>query len=488
MKKHFKLMAALLALLMLVSVFVACDLEIDDPVEEESTQGPDEVVPPIAKKKYDAEFYLSILPDTNPMEYYWVEKSDGDPMDEAVYARQEKVYKWLGVEILGQQVTGHTTYTEGFKTSVKNRDGSVDTLMTHVHSGVAGLLSEMYLQDLSELPGIDLDQDYWNRDFMDSIAIDNNYYLGFSNYNILYTHVIAFNKEMMEQSAGSMEKSVYQLVNDNEWTLDRMLSLAQLVSSDRTSNGKTDDDTFGLTGQQWVPWIGFFHASNINLVEMNEKGEYVISFMNTANEEKTSSLVNKLKEFSASKYGYFEFPTVPGQGVPSVSVPLTSGRTLMQLASTNGLHSFLKHKVTFGVLPYPMYDVNQKNVGYRSLQWGGYIAVPNYLTNPEMVGETLELLAFYSDDVMVTFYEKMLGKQVADVPDDRKMLDIVWDSVCTDFGQTYLDECPGALYFLPYVTWPGPEGKELTSYLAGFERGSNRQLATFIKKVVKKSN
>ncbi len=487
MKKYFKLLAALLAILMLASAFVACNFsgdEIEDGEEESST--PPEVIPPtVEKNKYNAEFYLSILPDTNPPDFYWVEKSEGDAMSEAVYARQEDVRKWIGVEILGKEVSGHTTYTEGFKTSVKNKDGSVDTLMTHVHSGVAGLVSEMYLQDLSELPGVDLDQDYWNREFMDAISIADNYYLGFSNYNILYTHIIAFNKEMMDQHAGSMEKSVYQLVNDYEWTLDQMLGLAQLVSSDRTSDGKTEDDTFGLTGQQWVPWIGFFHASNINIVEVNEKGDYAISFMNSVNSERSNDLISKLKEFSASKYGYFEFPM--GGTIKSVSVPITSGRTLMQLASTNHLDSYLQYDVTFGVLPYPMYDTNQKDVGYRSLQWGGYIAVPNYLTNAQMVGETLELLAFYSDEVMITFYEKMLGKQVADVPDDRKMFDIVWDSVCTDFAQTYLDECPSTLYFLCYVTWPGEGGKEPLSYLASFERGSNRQLQAFIKVVEKKS-
>ena len=41
-----------------------------------------------------------------------------------------------------------------------------------------------------------------------------------------------------------------------------------------------------------------------------------------------------------------------------------------------------------------------------------------------MVGETVELLAYYSDDVNVAFYEKLLGKKVADAPDDRRMLEL----------------------------------------------------------------
>ena len=487
MKMYLKLIAAFIALLMLATSFISCSL-LDDSTEEnedESKETVSEAIPEnIEKNNYNKEFYLSVLPDTNPIDYYWVEKSEGDAMSEAVYARQEKIYKDLGVEIIGKSAGSYRDYAPTFKTAVMNKDGSVDTILTHVSTAVASFVSEMYLQNIEDVPGVDLDQDYWNRDFMDSISIADNYFLGFSNFNILYTYVIAFNKDMMDQYAGSMEKSVYELVEDYEWTLDEMLALAQLVSSDRTADGKTEDDTFGLTGQQWVPWIGFLHASNINLVEMNEKGEYAISVMNSINSEKTADLVQKLKDFSASKYGFFEFPS--GSSIAQCRVPLTTGRTLMQLTSTYSLNSYLDYEITFGVLPYPMYDTAQKDVGYRSLQWGGYIGVPSYLNDPQMVGETLELLAFYSDDVMITFYEKMLGKQVADVPEDRKMLDIVWASVCTDFGQTYGEECSNILYFLPHVTWPDG-GKELVSYLASFERTSNRSLMQFVKIVEKKA-
>ncbi len=56
---------------------------------------------------------------------------------------------------------------------------------------------------------------------------------------------------------------------------------------------------------------------------------------------------------------------------------------------------------------------------------------------PTMIGETLEMLSYYSEEVNIAFYEKMLGKQVAEAPQDRKMLDIVWDSVCSELALTY---------------------------------------------------
>ncbi len=486
MIKHFKPIALILVLLMIVSCFASCvvledEIEIDGPG---GSQNEAEKVPQtVEKKDYGAEFYLSILPDVNPMKYYWVEKSEGDAMSEAIYARQEKVYEYLGVEIVASSAGSYRDYVEPFRSAVEKRDGSVDCLISHVQTGVSGFVKNMYLKDFNELKGVDITQDYWNADFMDRLSIDGSRYIGFSNFNILYTQVIAFNKDMLDQYAGSMEKTLYQMVEDYEWTIDEMLALAQLVSIDKTGDGKTDDDTYGLTGQQWVPWINFFHASNINLVEMNEAGKYEISFMNSVNAEKTNTLVKKLKDFAASEFAYLEFPS--GGTIGSPKVPLTTGRSLMQLTSTYTLESFLKYDLNFGVVPYPMFDTNQKNVGYRSLQWGGYLCVPSYVENELKVGETLEIVSFYSDDVMVTFYEKMLGKQVADVPEDAKMLDeYIWDTVTTDFGQTYGDDASYVLYFLPYVTRATEDGgKELMSYYNSFYQNTNTSIDKFIKDV-----
>jgi len=114
---------------------------------------------------------------------------------------------------------------------------------------------------------------------------------------------------------------------------------------------------------------------------------------------------------------------------------LTSNRVLMSVYDTIHLPEYLNYDIEFGVLPLPMYDSNQKQ--YRALQYGGNICIPTYVKDKKMVGETLEMYNFYSSNVKVTFYEKVLGKQVADVPDDARMLDIIWAGVCTDVGFTY---------------------------------------------------
>lgn len=466
---------------MALSSFAACDALFEEGEIEETDEDPDsEIKPDIAKKNYDKEFYLWIMDDTNRPGYHWVEKGEGDVLSEAIFARQQKVYNHIGVEIIGTARTeSYLTYIEPFKNSVKNKDGSVDMMLSHNFSGVPSLISENYLTDISALPGIDVDADYWNREFMEDLSIADKYFLGFSDFNILYTHVITFNKTMMEQYESTLPKSVYEMVYSYEWTIDQMLSLAQLVSSDRTGDGKTADDTFGITGRHWNEFPGFLKASNINMVEKNESGMYTLSLMSDLYAEKTTALVEKLKSLSASNNSFFDYNTVTG-----LSVPLTSGRTLLHLTPTFSLEGYLQYDVPFGVLPYPMWDTAQKNVGYRHLQWGGYITVPSYLRDEDMAGETLELLAFYSEDVKSAYYEKMLGKQVADAPDDRKMLSIVWDTVCTEFAQTYCDVIGGTdlLYLMPTVTHP-ESTKNIASSVAGMQRAANGAISKYINKV-----
>ena len=85
-----------------------------------------------------------------------------------------------------------------------------------------------------------------------------------------------------------------------------------------------------------------------------------------------------------------------------------------------------------------MYDTMQKETcGYQTLNYGGYICVPIWVKDDKMVAETLEMYNFYSESVKITFYEKLLGKQVADVPDDAEMFDMIWASVSSDVGFTY---------------------------------------------------
>ena len=139
----------------------------------------------------------------------------------------------------------------------------------------------------------------------------------------------------------------------------------------------------------------------------------------------------------------------------------------MQVISVRDLEDLLNYNIEFGVLPFPMYNRDQASVGYRSLQFGGYIGVLSYQDNKAMVAETIEMLSYYSENVKITYYEKVLGKRVADMPDDAAMLEIIWQSITPDFGQTFTSlgyDDIGVCYAIPQMIHPETT-QNLSSYL-----------------------
>ncbi len=442
MKTWLIFLVLILAVAMLFVPFIEFD-DIEAPVDadgEDDQGAAGEYFPDVEKKDYDEDFDMYFFRVNNFSEYYVLEESRGTPMDESVYQRQEKVKKWLGVDLVNRvdDTLGWTSYYTIVQQAVLNKDGTLDTLFSHYNGGVDKLVSESLLKDLNDLQGIDLEADYWNESAMDSLELKGHRYLGYGDCNILTTYVVTFNKTMLDKYSSADVlggKSLYDMVRDYEWTFDKMISIANLVYVDTDGDGgKSAKDTFGFACSPSEPYISFIHAAGMNIMEKEGNGSYKIALNGETYYPRINDLINKLSEFTASESAFISSGyATPHQDKDYPS--LTTGRVLMSIYDTTHLTDYLNYNIDFGVLPLPMYNTQQRQ--YRALSYGGYICVPVYVQNELMVGETLEMYNFYSSSVTITFYEKVLGKQVAQAPDDREMLDLVRNNVCTDVGFTY---------------------------------------------------
>ena len=74
---------------------------------------------------------------------------------------------------------------------------------------------------------------------------------------------------------------------------------------------------------------------------------------------------------------------------------------------------------------------------YKTLSWNGVLGIPTTVKNDEMVGDVIEMLAWYSEPVCTAFYETLLGSKVADAPEDVEMLNIVWAGQVSDMGLVF---------------------------------------------------
>ncbi len=310
---------------------------------------------------------------------------------------------------------------------------------------------------MGELEAVNLDAPYWAKDLMDDIQIDGKYLLGYNDMCLSQVNLIVFNKDLQENFQVELP---YDLVRNKQWTFDKMNTMASVLAVDNGDNVWGAEDTYGITGWGWVPLISLITSSDINIVSRNEEDEYAIAYGNQ--NEKMLDLIDKVFAMYNAEYTWF-WKSTPADGT---TVDFSNGTSLFQFLNSVNLVGFRDKKLRFGILPYPLYDENQAD--YKTLNWNGLMGVPGSISDPEMVGEVLELLAYYTAPVKDAYYENLLSAKLADAPDDVEMLDIIWATQTTDVGivvcnaSTVMDEM---VYMLPKMLEAG--NNTYTSYMKG---------------------
>ena len=433
--------------LMLVLSAVSCATNQSDNTEASqtgSTVSEEEsgYKPEISKKDYNCDFNV-VLGGNWVKDLYLPDSEEGQSdngVPFAVYERWMKIKDQLGVTMQYVDGGSWTEYASTISRSVQSGDEDYQMVMTHVYQGIVELVTNNCLYDFADLPSVNLEADYWNRDLMDQIKVEDQYLLGYNDFCLSLTHTIVFNKDLMDKYRMT---APYDLVRNKQWTIDRLLEMASEVSEDSNGDGKMDwNDTYGMTGWGWTFLISFVTSSDLKIVDRDENDHYYIAYED--NEEKTIALIDKVKGMYESEYSYMWKSSYN----PEQTVPFESGRTLFQLYDSTALQNLRGEDIRFGVLPYPLWDENQEN--YRSLNWNGVIGIPGVVRNPEMVSDVLELSAYYTEPVKIAYYEQLLGAKVADAPDDVDMLNTIWASQVSDVGLVFCN-ASGAMDSLVYL-------------------------------------
>ena len=435
-----KILALLLAAVMVIPMLAACGQTTDDPNTvtqgEQQSEASTEKKPAIEKKKYDEEFTVIYCADTFNEGYFFIDEEDiqmGNDLEDKIYERMLNVQEYLGVDIIAENGGNFQAYTTPLKNSISAGDDSYQMVMTHVYMEVANLITSNYLRDFNDFESIQLDAEYWNQGLMEDLSINDAMYCGYNDFCLANCYMIGFNKTMIQDYASTIG-DIYEQVRNKQWTLEKMIEYASLVSADN-GDGKWDDqDTYGFSCYAWVPLVSFQHASNIPIVKRTSDGEFYVSPM-VDNADKIVKLDEMLFDFMNAESTYCYAPGGIGSNPNTTALPLKSNRVLFEIVNNYGLVSTKEDDVKIGVLPYPLWDSNQEK--YQTLSWNGVLGIPTTIKNDNMVGDVIEMLAWFSEPVTTAFYETLLGSKVADAPEDVEMLQLVWDGQVSDVGLVF---------------------------------------------------
>ena len=431
-----KILALLLAAFMILPMLAACGENVENPGVQETqgeaaTNATTEKGPAIEKKNYNEEFTVIYCADTFNEGYFFIDEDEiqmGNDLEDKVYERMLSVQEYLGVDIVVENGGNFQEYTTPLKNAISAGDDSYQMVMTHVYMEVATLITSNYLRDFGDFESLQLEEDYWKLSLMEDLSINDAMYCGYNDFCLANCYLIGFNKSMVSDYASAIG-NLYEQVRNKQWTLEKMIEYGSLVSTDNGDGKWDENDTYGFACHAWVPLVSFQHASNIPIVKRNSDGEFYLSPMKD-NKDKVTALDEMIYNFMNADSTYTWSP-FDGKA----QLHLKSNRVMFEIVNNYSLVATKEEDVKVGVLPYPLWDSNQDS--YKTLSWNGVLGIPTTVRNEDMVGDVIEMLAYYSEPVTTAFYETLLGSKVADAPEDVEMLQLVWDGQVSDVGLVF---------------------------------------------------
>ncbi len=440
-----RIICALLALMMLGGALAACAEpgETDTTTAGPSASNTDAPATTVADETTrdslpelnfgGEEIAILYWSDANNNEFF-VEQTDGTDINDVVYKRNQNVQERLGFKFAWNGQEGDKGNLNKFVNYIRNGIDSGENLeIIAGHSMVMGAVaSSGYLQNLAEVPYINLQSPWWPKDLVKNSTIGGNIYFvsgDISLNTLLGMEGLFFNKSMTQSN-------LYNYVHDKKWTLDAMFEESKNSYKDTNGDGKTEDDTYG-----YVTYSGMVNAmfigNGVRITDQDADGKIIIS--ETYVSEKTQGLLEKINGLLKNENAWF-YASSWGK----TATIFSEGRSLFTMASVRFTVNELSNSgITYGILPAPMYNEDQES--YYTLMANTYtmygISVNAKSEKPAAVIEAMASEGYYT--VTPVVFEVALKARYSDDSQDAMMFDILRESTVMEIGLVFSDQLGG---------------------------------------------
>ncbi len=415
------------------------------------------------------------------------EEHDSDePIASAVFRRNAAIEEKYHVKIAQVEVTNTS---ETARKSIKGGLDEYQVLMCDT-KGTLTLATQKYLRDLNEVGGIDLRNPWWDQNMRVNCSIAGKNFFATGDISIMdndATWVLMFNKKIHNDY--DLE-DIYDLVNKNKWTYDKMLEMMEAVAG----NGKGKADA-GKTGSDWEhDTFGFvthnssltalYYAAGQTVVGKDDSDiPYFNDEQNPKLRERTELVLAKsIKIWGEGKSELTWSADANGQGAVELQQVFEEGRSLFLGEVMQLVFRLRAMPIDFGLVPYPKFDEAQENYGHFVHSTSALLSIPTSCKNYEKVSYLVEAMACESMYTLTkAYYETALEGSYFRDPESADMLPIILASRTFDLGSVYMFD------------W-GNIGSSFTSCLssgktayastvAGKFKSGNKKMANDVKKL-----
>ena len=473
MKATVRFLTLLLVVVMMVSCFAACNKNKGDTTT--TAGGGDNTTPAgglgyempekVNMNGYTYKAYVrsnattggDTMQDGNPNFYcedFWVDTSPEaappeDALSYAVYMRNKEIENDYNVKIrqVSQSINMVQELTNFYGNS-ETYDLTVILAISAAQAATKNLLTE--LKGLSQL---DLTHEAYDQNAIKELSMGGKLYYLSGDMNISTMDSVApmvvnldryrdYAEGFVEVFNDPMYQNVYSLVTNGKWTLDTMLALAKLASSDADTSdgvlGSSDQDAIGYF-QYNESAIYYFYGSGGRLTEMTEEGSPEFVIQNPKNQELYNYIYNNFHPDMRNVKYPNGFSPARKQHFISNADTLFTDMTLWDVRKD----LYLNADFEYGLLPTPVYeagdDYNAVVYFYNTVHlW----AIPSLVGDIDKAQIMMNVMAAYSNlkkpgSTMDGYYTRTLYFTVAPDPDARKVMDIIKSSTVYDIALLY---------------------------------------------------
>ena len=369
------------------------------------------------------------------------EETSSDPLEDAVYRRDDKLENELGIKFNCAYQADQTLITTAVKNDVSAGTGEYHIVYQHMIEAARALAPGGYLYNLSELEYVDFDREWWDQDCKKGFVIGDSMMMVCGDLlpsSMLITASVLFNKTLFEENSWELP---YEDAREGKWTLDDMLELTKDQTKDLNGDSKIiyTDDFYGVTAWAADADFNLYYGTGATMFSYDEDHLPVFDPDTDRLQEIYDKIYKLLITQNAFHVIWAQYEKDPSMYTATIDV-FRDGRALFfptYLSTATSLRDMVDD---YGVLPNPKYDEKQAEyLGFVN----GSASVACVLSslsdeNLAVAGYMLEALASSSCSMVTdTLYEKVAKSKNARDPESAEMVDIIIRHKVFDFGYSH---------------------------------------------------
>lgn len=423
-------------------------------------------LPDVKYDGYDFRIATTYYGKNPAISLYAPEEASGDVVDDAFYARNQRVSERFDINIV-EIDSGMTTWEEHtnfIKKSIMAGDDDFDIAMNHIIGGPNLTLEGAFL-NLYDIDHMDFSKPWWSEQMIDEMTVRDQLYLvgdiiglgALKSAKVLYINKGAFADRKLDLP--------YDDVFAGTWTMDKLFSLTKDIYEDTNGDAQRDvNDFYGYVSH--ASQNGWLVSCDVPVLEKDPDKTLKI----VVNGEKVASLVEQLYRF------YFESDgTLIIKGNDPVTGAAQSdwqaqifadGHALVGFALIKHASSILRESdVEYGIIPFPKWDDNQET--YRTFCGGDLLGIPTTAPDPDRTGVILEALAAETWKTAVpAYFDTALKEKFTYDSESGQTLDIINDTLTISFAYAY-DNWQGFGHMLGSIFASSTPSPDYASFYAG---------------------